>query len=105
MCASQIFQQVESVESLTVPFVKRTVCCERRSHSSEAEVGLRPFSIVTSSGDKYPSRIPEFIFLTQRAVIVADDLGYTVNLDSLHIVGIEDIPAPAKGTVKTGIES
>jgi hypothetical protein len=59
--------------------------------------GFRPFAIVTSSGNKYPVPHPEFIFITQRAVIVADDRGYTVNLDPLHIVAIEDIPMHSRG--------
>ena len=52
--------------------------------------GFRPFAVVTSSGDKYPVPHPEFIFLTQRVVIVADRRGYTVNLDPLHIVALDD---------------
>ena len=59
--------------------------------------GFRPFAIVTSSGNKYPVPHPEFIFLTQRTVIVADQRGYTVNLDPLHVVGIEDIPVHRNG--------
>jgi hypothetical protein len=54
--------------------------------------GFRPFAVVMSSGDKYPVPHPEFIFLTQRSVIVADRRGYTFNLDPLHVVGLEDIP-------------
>ena len=59
--------------------------------------GFRPFAIVTSSGNKYPVPHPEFIFLTQRTVIVADQRGYTVNLAPLHVVGIEDIRARHNG--------
>ena len=62
--------------------------------------GFRPFAVVMSSGDKYPVPHPEFIFLTQRAIIVADRRGYTVNLDPLHVVGLEDLPARANGRSK-----
>ena len=53
--------------------------------------GFKPFCVVTSSGDKYPVPHPEFIFLTQRVVIIADRRGYTVNLDPLHIVALQEI--------------
>ena len=59
--------------------------------------GFRPFAVVTSSGGKYPVPHPEFIFLTQRTVVVADHRGYTVVLDPLHVVGLEDIPARKNG--------
>jgi hypothetical protein len=62
--------------------------------------GFRPFALVMSSGNKYPVHHPEFIFLTQRTVIVADRRGYTINLDPLHVVGIEDIPAARNGRSK-----
>ena len=54
--------------------------------------GFRPFAVVTSSGNRYPVPHPEFIFLTQRAVIVADPDGYVVDIDPLHVVALEDLP-------------
>jgi hypothetical protein len=57
--------------------------------------GFRPFAVVTSSGDKYPVPHPEFILVAARTVVVADQRGYVVNLDPLHIVGLED-PRPAR---------
>ena len=63
--------------------------------------GFRPFAVVMSSGNKYPVPHPEFIFVTQRVVIVADQKGYTADLDPLHIVGIEDLPASPKPRGKT----
>jgi hypothetical protein len=53
---------------------------------------FKPFSVVVSSGHQYPVPHPEFIFLTERTVIVADKNGYVVNLDPLHVVGLQDIP-------------
>ena len=53
---------------------------------------FRPFAVVTSSAKQYPVPHPDFIFLTERTVIVADRKGYTVNLDPLQIVGLQDIP-------------
>lgn len=61
---------------------------------------FRPFAVITSSGNKYPVPHPDFVFLTPRAVIVADAEGYTVNLDPLHIVGLEDLRRPASGRPK-----
>jgi hypothetical protein len=62
------------------------------------KVGFRPFAVVTSSGDKYPVPHPEFIYLTQRTVIVADRRGYTVNLDPLHGVGLEALRVTSNGS-------
>jgi hypothetical protein len=62
---------------------------------------FRPFAVVTSSGHKHPVQHTDFIFLTQRTVIVADAKGYTTGLDPLHIVGLEDIP-PGKNTRQRG---
>ena len=60
-----------------------------RSRLSER---FRPFALVTSSGNKYPVPQPDFVFLTARTIVVADQEGYTVLLDPLHVVGLEDIP-------------
>ncbi len=60
--------------------------------------GFKPFALVTSSGNRYPVPHPEFIFLTQRTVVVADRRGYTMNLDPLHIVSIEDMPVRNRGS-------
>ena len=49
------------------------------------------------SGNKYPVPHPEFVLLTQRTVVVADRHGYTINLDPLHVVGIEDMPISKNG--------
>jgi hypothetical protein len=58
--------------------------------------GFRPFSVVTSSGNKYPVPHSEFIIVTPRTVVVANERGGVVTLDPLHIVGLEDI-APKSG--------
>ena len=61
------------------------------------EDSFRPFSVVTSSGNKYPVPHPDSIFLTPRTVVVADQEGYAVVLDPAHIVGLEDIPSRKNG--------
>jgi hypothetical protein len=58
---------------------------------------FRPFAVVMSSGNKYPVPHPDFIFLTDRVVVVADQRGYTANLDPLHIVGLADTPVRGNG--------
>jgi len=58
---------------------------------------FRPFTVVTSSGHKYPVPHTDFIFLTSRVVIVADLQGSTTGLDPLHIVALEDIPVRKNG--------
>ena len=59
---------------------------------------FRPFAVVTSSGHKFPVPHSDFIFLTARTVVIADERGYRVNLDPLHIVGLEDISVPTPST-------
>jgi hypothetical protein len=56
-----------------------------------------PFTIRTSDGEKFPVPHREFVFVTQRRVVVADRKGYVNVLDPLHIVSIEESrPLPAK---------
>ncbi len=59
--------------------------------------GFRPFTIVMSSGNKYPVPHPEFVLVTPRKVVVADEQGATTDLDPLHITGLEDLPTPKNG--------
>lgn len=56
-----------------------------------------PFAVVTSSGYKYPVPHPDFLFLTSKVVIVADQRGAVVHLDPLHVVGLEDIHNTGNG--------
>jgi len=53
---------------------------------------FRPFTVVTSSGNKYPVPHEDFIFFTARTVVVATQRGGVVVLDPLHIAGLEDVP-------------
>lgn len=57
---------------------------------------FRPFTIITSSGHKFPVPHPEFILITPRVVVIANQEGYTVNVDPLHIVGLQEIPPRRK---------
>jgi hypothetical protein len=61
------------------------------------EEPFRPFAVVTSSGHKYPVPHTDFIFLTQRVVIVADAGGSTTGVDPIHVVALEDIPVRKNG--------
>lgn len=56
------------------------------------EGAFRPFELITSSGDRYLVPHPDFIFITQRSVVIADEDGFTKLLDPLHIATIEDVP-------------
>ena len=62
---------------------------------------FRPFALVTSSGNKYRVPHPDFIFITARTVVIADKEGYPMNLDPLHIVGLEDISFRGNGSHKS----
>lgn len=52
--------------------------------------GFRPFIIRTSDGREFPVPHKEFIFLTNRSVIVADKEGFVDILDPLHIASIRE---------------
>ena len=59
--------------------------------------GFRPFVIWTSDGKEFPVPHKEFIFLTKRSVIVADEEGYIDILDPLHISSLQEAgPLPNK---------
>jgi len=64
--------------------------------------GFRPFAVVTSSGSKYPVPHPEFILLTPRTVVIADQRGYIVVLDPLHVVGLEELRSGRNGKHRRG---
>lgn len=49
-----------------------------------------PFLIRTSDGERVPVPHREFIFITQKRVVIADSKGYVNVLDPLHIVSIEE---------------
>jgi hypothetical protein len=58
--------------------------------------GFRPFVIRTSDGREFPVPHKEFIFVTRRSVVVADDRGFVDILDPLHIASLQemgDLPA------------
>jgi hypothetical protein len=58
--------------------------------------GFRPFAIRTSDGRDFPVPHKEFIFLTKRSVIVADEDGGVDILDPLHITSVREMgPLPA----------
>ena len=61
---------------------------------------FRPFTLVTSSGNKYPVPHQDFIFFTVRTVVVATQRGDVVVLDPLHIVSLEDVPLRKNGKHK-----
>ena len=52
--------------------------------------GFRPFVIRTSDGREFRVPHKEFIFLTKRSVIVADDEGFVDILDPLHISSMHE---------------
>ena len=51
--------------------------------------GVVPFTLRTSDGEKFSVPHREFIFITQRRVVIADKKGYVNVLDPLHIVSIQ----------------
>lgn len=52
---------------------------------------FRPFTLITSSGNKYLVPHQDFIFFTVRTVVVATPRGDAVVIDPLHIVSLEDV--------------
>ena len=55
--------------------------------------GFVPFKIRTSDGCAFPVPHREFIFITERRVVVSDNKGYVNVFDPLHIVSIEEAKA------------
>ena len=53
--------------------------------------GFRPFVVRTSDGREFPVPHREFIYLTKRSVIVADEEGYVDILDPLHIASVREV--------------
>jgi hypothetical protein len=53
--------------------------------------GFRPFIIRTSDGREFPVPHKEFIFLTRRSVVIADEEGYVDILDPLHISSLREL--------------
>jgi hypothetical protein len=49
-----------------------------------------PFTLRTSDGEKFVVPHREFIYVTERRVVVATKDGYVNVLDPLHIVSIEE---------------
>jgi hypothetical protein len=59
--------------------------------------GFRPFIIRTSDGKEFPVPHKEFLFVTKRSVIVADDDGFVDILDPVHISSLQEAgPLPSK---------
>jgi len=57
------------------------------------EGGFVPFKVRTSDGCEFKVPHREFVYLTQRRVVISDDKGYVNVLDPLHIVSIEEAKA------------
>lgn len=49
-----------------------------------------PFTLRTSDGERFPVPHGEFIFLTERRVVVATPQGYVNVIDPIRIVSIEE---------------
>ncbi|MBI5383387.1 MAG: hypothetical protein HZA90_01730 [Verrucomicrobia bacterium] len=59
--------------------------------------GFRPFAIRTSDGREFPVPHKEFIMITRRSVVVADEQGFVDILDPVHIASLREIgPLPSR---------
>jgi len=52
--------------------------------------GFRPFVIRTSDGREFAVPHKEFIMVTRRSVVVADEEGFVDILDPLHIASVRE---------------
>jgi hypothetical protein len=52
--------------------------------------GFRPFVIRTSDGKEFPVPHKEFILVTRRSVVVADNDGFVDIIDPLHISSLQE---------------
>ena len=59
--------------------------------------GFVPFTVRTFDGEKFSVPHREFIFVTDRRVVIADKKGFVNVLDPLHIVSIQEArPLPVR---------
>jgi hypothetical protein len=59
--------------------------------------GFRPFIIRTSDGREFSVPHKEFVLVTKRSVVIADEEGYVDILDPLHITSVQEVGGlPAK---------
>jgi hypothetical protein len=56
--------------------------------------GFRPFALQLSSRKRYVVPHPEFILVGRNIVAVLGKDDSVTTIDALHIVAIEDLPAP-----------
>jgi len=52
---------------------------------------FKPFTLYLSDGAKYDVPHPEFILVTRRSVVVANEQGLVDILDPLHIVSMREL--------------
>jgi len=52
--------------------------------------GFHPFVIRTSDGREFPVPHKEFVMITKRSVVVADQEGFVDILDPLHIASVRE---------------
>jgi hypothetical protein len=52
--------------------------------------GFRPFVIRTSDGKEFPVPHKEFILVTRRSIVVADNEGFVDIIDPLHISSLQE---------------
>ena len=52
--------------------------------------GSIPFTIRTSDGEKFHVPHKEFVFVTAKRVVIADERGLVNVLDPMHIVSLEE---------------
>jgi hypothetical protein len=53
--------------------------------------GFRPFTLHTSDGRQFTVPHKEFVMITKRSVVVADEEGFVDILDPLHITGLREV--------------
>ena len=52
--------------------------------------GFKPFVIRTSDGREFPVPHKEFVMMTKRSVVVADEKGFVDILNPLHITSLQE---------------
>jgi hypothetical protein len=53
--------------------------------------GFKPFVIRTSDGRQFPVPHKEFVMVTKRGVVVADEKGFVDILNPLHITSLQEL--------------
>jgi hypothetical protein len=57
----------------------------------QLENGFKPFALRLTDGRRYEVPRPDFIAMSERTVVVIDTDGWSVTINPLHIVSVDEL--------------